>query len=261
MQKSFYLIKKINLLILFLGIAGLLRSQVAVTPYPDNSPTEANFLAMGLTNPNQIWNSEDYKKVITLMDRIYNADKYSLPRQKSPYSGSIYDRMFSRENFDFLTDENANLGNQIISYEKIKGIGYRLLIYYIEDTEPEERFGAEVLDCLILDSWLNMYGTIMYEKLANGLTPEQLGHSNFRRGYEKAAKNYSRSMRELFYVLEVDYMRYDVKVLAVFAVAFGTFIHQLPEHKDTLSYKEKLVQLSKKFPNKDIKKLLKGFCS
>jgi len=232
-----------------------------VTPYPDNSPGEENFIQMGLTSPDQIWQSGDYKKAINLMDRIYNADKYSLPRQKSPYSGSIYRRMFNRDNFDFLTDENSNLGNQIISYEKIKGIGYRLLIYYIEDTEPEERFGAEVLDCLLLDSWLNMHGIVMYEKLANGLTPEQLGHSNFKRGFEEAKKNYSRSMEELFYVLEVDYMRYDLQVLTDFAISFGTFIREMPTRKDSEIYKERLIQITKKFPDKDIKKLLKGFCS
>lgn len=216
---------------------------------------------MGLTAPNQIWNSEDYQKVIHLMDRIYNADKFSLPRQKSPYSGSIYGRMFNRDNFGFLTDENANLGNQIISYEKIKGIGYRLLIYYIEDTEPEERFGPEVLDCLLLDSWLNLHGIVMYEKLANGLTPEQLGHSNFKRGFEEARKNYKRSLEELFYVLEVDYMRYDVKVLTEFAISFGTFIHELPNRKEDEEFKRRLIDIAKKFPDKNIKKLLKGFCS
>ncbi len=253
--------KKISLLIIFLGITQLLCSQVTVVPYPDNSPEEANFLAMGLTGTNQRWDGEDYKKLIRLMDRIYDADKYSLPRQKSPFSGSIYGQMFNRDNFDFLIDENANLGNQVISYEKIKGIGYRILIYYIENTEPEERFGAEVLDCFLLDSWLNMHGLVIYEKLANGLTPEQLEHSNFRRGYEETKKNYSRSMEELFYVLEVDYMRYDVQVLTDFAISFGTFIHELPNHKDSAGYKERLIQLAKKFPDKNIKKLLKGFCT
>lgn len=253
--------KKIGFLILFLVITRLLCGQVTVVPYPDNSPEETNFLAMGLTTPNQVWSSDDYKKVIHLMDRIYNADKFSLPRQKSPFSGSIYRRMFNRENFGFLTDENANLGNQVISYEKIKGLGYRILIYYIEDTEPEERFGPEVLDCLLLDSWLNMHGISMYKKLANGLTPEQLGHSNFKRGYEEAEKNFKRSMEELFYVLEVDYMRYDVQVLTEFAIGFGAFIHELPHRKDTTEYRERLAQLAKKFPDKDIKKLLKDFCS
>ena len=253
--------RKIIFLIVFLGITRLLCGQVTVTPYPDNSPEEANFLAMGLTSPNEVWESEDYKKVIHLLDRIYNADKFSLPRQKSPYSGSIYHRLFSRENFEFLTDETANLGNQLIKYEKIKGIGYRLLVYYIEDTEPEERFGAEVLDCLLLDSWLNMHGAVLYEKLANGLTPEQLGHSNFRRSYEETKKNYTRSMEELFYVLEADYMRYDLQVLTDFAISFGTFIHELPQHEESKRHKERLSLLAKKFPDKDIKKLLKGFCS
>jgi hypothetical protein len=255
-------VKKTGYILIFcLGLTRLLCGQVEVNPYPDNSPEEANFIAMGLTPPNQVWSANDYKKLIHLMDRIYNADKYSLPRQKSPYSGSIYQRMFNRENFGFLTDPNANLGNQIISYEKIKGIGYRILIYYIEDTEPEERFGSEVLDCLLLDGWLNMHGIVMYEKLANGLTPEQLEHSNFKRGYEETRKNYNRSMEELFYVLEVDYMRYDVQVLTDFVIGFGAFIHELPHHKDSSGYKERLAQLAKKFPDKNIKKLLKGFCS
>jgi len=254
-------VKRIGFLIIFLGITRLLCSQVMVPPYPDNSPEEANFVAMGLTSPSQIWESEDYKKVIHLMDRIYNADKYSLPRQKSHFSGSIYERMFSRDNFAFLTDENANLGNQMIAYEKIKGIGYRILIYYIEDTEPEERFGAEVLDCLLLDSWLNLHGIVLYEKLANGLTPEQLGHSNFKRGFEEVGKNYKRSMEELFYVLEVDYMRYDVQLLTDFAISFGTFVHELPSRKGSDIYKQRLLTIAKKFPDKNIKKLLKGFCS
>lgn len=253
--------KKISFLIIFLGLTRLLFSQVTVTPYPDNSPEEENFLAMGLTAPNQVWDHKDYQKLILLMDRIYEADKYSLPRQKSLYSGTIYRRIFNRDNFGYLIDENANLGNQFISYEKIKGIGYRILIYYIEDTEPEERFGAEVLDCLLLDSWLNLHGIVLYEKLADGLTPQQLGHSNFRRGFEETRKSYTRSMEELFYVLEVDYMRYDVQTLTEFAISFGTFIHELPTHEDSDVYKERLIEVVKKFPDKNIKKLLKGFCS
>lgn len=216
---------------------------------------------MGLTASDQIWQGKDYRKVVLLMDKIYNVDKYSLPRQKSPYSGSVYSRMFSRNNFEFLIEDDANLGNQIISYEKIKGIGYRLLIYYIEDTEPQERFGAEVLDCFLLDGWLNLHGIIMYENLVNGLTPQQLGHSNFRREFEKTGKNYKRSMEELFYVLEADYIRYDVQVLTDFATSFGAFIYTLPHREGSQEYKDRLLLLADKFPDKNIKKLLKSFCS
>ncbi len=213
---------------------------------------------MGLSSPAVPYAAADYKKVIGLLDRIYEADKFSLPRSGSSYSGEIYDRIFSRENFAFLTDTDANLGNQIIEYERVKGIGYRLLIYYIEDTEPEERFGREVLDCLLLDAWLNLHGVILYDKLAKQLTPEQLGQSNFRRGFEEAVREYRRSLEELYYVLEGDYLRYDVKLLENFAAEFNAFIRELPERKSSEIYKKRFGALVKNFPHKGIKRVLKG---
>ena len=233
-------------------------AQTRVIPYPDNSPADEDFVAMGLSAPDKVYRSEDYKKVIHLLDRIYEADKFSLPRSGSSYSGKIYGRIFSRENFAFLTDPQANLGNQIIDYEKIKGIGYRLLIYYIEDTEPEERFGREVLDCLLLDAWLNMHGVILYDKLAAQLTPEQLGQSNFRRGFDAAAKEYKRSLEEVFYVYENDFVRYDTELLKSFAKEFHIFIDALPERKSSDVYRKRFSSLMKNFPNKEIRKVLKG---
>lgn len=235
--------------------------QIPVTAYPDNSPLTEDFVLMGLTEPNRPWTDADYRKAVDLLDRIYEADKFSLPRKGSAYSGKIYDRMFNPENFNFLISENGNLGNQIIGYERIKGIGYRLLIYYIEDTEPTERFGAEVLDCLLLDGWLTMQGILLYDALAGQLTQEQLAQSNLRRGFQETAKEYKRSLEEIFYVLEGDYMRYDVRVLEEYAQRFGAFVEQLPDRTSSTEYRRRLAHLAKKFPDKNIRRILQEYVS
>lgn len=249
---------KTAIIIFFLTIywRGLL-SQVQVPPYPDNSPKNSAWVKMGLTVPTIKWAGPDYKKAIDLLDLVYEADKFSLPRKYSDYSGAIYDRMLSRKNFDYLYDEDQNFGNVIVEYEKIKGIAYRLLIYYIEDTEPTERFGVEVLDCLLLDAWLNTNGIILYDKIANQLTPTQLTSPNFRRGYEEVKREFERSMDAIFEVLEKDFMRYDTDLLKKYTVTFTELLKELSQKKKGNLYLNRCKTLSKRIKNKEISKILK----
>lgn len=214
---------------------------------------------MGVTHPEEKWGAKDYKYAIALFDQIYEADKFSLPRRGSTFSGKLFERLINRKNFDFLIDESTNFGVQIIEYEKIKGIGFRLLIYYIEDTEPAERFGAEVIDCMMLDAWLSTQGIVMYEKLAKQLSPQQAGSPNFRRGFEQSAREFKRAMEEIFYILEGDSARYERDLLVEFAAVFGNFMQQLPDRKGTEGFHYRYEQLTKNFHDKDIRKILKSF--
>ena len=234
-----------------------LTAQMAITAYPDNSPAVADWVEMGLKNPDEIWQPEDYQAAIQLFDEIYEIDKFSLPRKGSTYSGSLFERLINLENFQPLIDEEANLGNRIIWYEKVRGLGFRMLIYYIEESEPEERFGAEVLDCLLLDAWLNLQAMQLYEELKLTLSPNQQVAPSFKNGYDKVRREYRRSMEELFYVLEIDYQRYDEKLIRNFSINFAQLAQQFGRYGIAENYRVRVHLLSKNFPDKEVRKLLK----
>ena len=76
-----------------------------IEPYPDNSPHTLDFVAMGLSDVTKTWSVEEYEIAFALLDQVYEADKFSLPRKGSKYSGELFDRLISLENFNLVTDK------------------------------------------------------------------------------------------------------------------------------------------------------------
>ncbi|RMG87026.1 MAG: hypothetical protein D6714_03120 [Bacteroidetes bacterium] len=185
------------------------------TAYPDNSPTLDDFRAMGVPPCDKIWTYEDYQKVIRLLDEIYEADKFSLPRANSPTSGDVFRRMTCFENFDYLADPSINIGKRLIDFEKLREIPPRLAIYYIEDTEPYERFGAELLECFILEAYVNQLGKNLYDEMKNQLG-SRAEMPRFKSGYDAMNLAFIKSIDRLFGILESDYDRYEASALNAF---------------------------------------------
>lgn len=185
------------------------------SPYPDNSPSIEDFNAMGLPSCDQVWSYKDYQKSIEILDQIYEADKFSLPRLNSQYSGKIFERMMNPSNFAFLEDQSINIGKRIIAFEELKKVPSRLAIYYVEDNEDYERFGAELLECYLLDSYVYSLGKSIYEELKIQLG-DRAESISFKQGYEALNLEYISNVERLFQILESDYYRFNEESINTF---------------------------------------------
>ena len=187
-----------------------------VIPYPDNSPFAKDFEAMGVPAMDNIWGETEYQLAFDVLDQIYEADKFSLPRMDSEYSGTLYKRLTALENFDFISDKSKNIGKRIIEFEHVKEIPFRTLIYYIENEEGQERFGKEVLECFFLDIYVYHAGMELYTELENQLG-ERANTGTFRKGMEVLQLEFNNKINLIFNVFEEGHYRYSERDLLTFA--------------------------------------------
>ncbi|MFT4758421.1 MAG: hypothetical protein ACI9XO_002695 [Paraglaciecola sp.] len=217
-----------------------------VIPYPDNSPLSKDFEAMGISSMAYIWQKKEYQVAFDVLNQIYEADKFSLPRMESEYSGEMYKRLTALENFDFITDKSKNIGKRIIEFEYIKEIPFRTLIYYIEDYEQQERFGREVLECFFVDLFVYNAGMELYAELDNQLG-EYANQGTFRKGIEVLQLEFNNKINLFFNVFEQDYYRYSERDLLTFA---NKLYFLLPKISDAI-YRKQLKFRLKSLENGD----------
>lgn len=210
-----YWLSILSVVAIFWLFPTLLFSQ-EVIPYPDNSPFTKDFAAMGVPAMDKIWGEKEYQATFDILDQIYEADKFSLPRMESKYSGELYKRLTALENFDFITDESKNIGKRIIEFEHVKEIPFRTLIYYIEDEEGQERFGKEVLECFFLDMYVYHAGMELYTELETQLG-KRADLGAFRKGMEALQLEFNNKINLVFHVFEEEYYRYSERDLLTFA--------------------------------------------
>lgn len=211
-----------------------------VIPYPDNSPFVKDYVKMGVPDPSVIWEIEKYRSAFSILDQIYEVDKFSLPRLESDYSGPLFDRMVSIENFDFLTQVDQNIGRRVLAFEHLKEVPFRLLIYYIEDHELEERFGKEVLECLFLDAYLYHLGLELYAELEIqlGVRAQQ---GSFQVGKERLLLEFNGKIDQIMNVFENGYHRFETQDLVTFANKLYFFLPKIsnPTYRKQLKFRLK----------------------
>ena len=192
------------------------QAQYTASAYPDNSPALEDFRLMGIERTDTIWTAEDYQTAFQLLDEIYGVDKMSLPRHGSEYSGPLYDRLLSYENFAFLDDSEQDLGRRLIAYERGKDIPARLLLYYRESNQPEEGFDLEVLDALLLAFYVESQGIELYEELLTTLPPAAANTPRLIAAMERTQLRYSRALDRIMAVFLNDLNRYSKSALSHF---------------------------------------------
>lgn len=214
-----------------------------VIPYPDNSPFSSDFEAMGTPMLDKTWKEKEYQAAFDVLDQIYEADKFSLPRMDSEYSGTLFQRLTALENFDFLTDKSLNIGKRVIEFEHIKEIPFRTLIYYIEDHEEQERFGKEVLECFFMDLYVHNAGMQLYEELEMQLG-ERANTGTFRKGVETLQLEFNNKIGLALNVFEEDYYRYSERDLLTFANKLYFFLPKIsnPTYRKQLKFRLKVLE-------------------
>lgn len=221
-----------------------------VIPYPDNSPYAKDFEAMGIPSLSKIWDEMDYQKTFDILDQIYEADKFSLPRSESAYSADLFKRLTALENFEWLADEKKNIGNRIIGFERLKEVPFRTLIYYIENLEEQERFGREVLECLFLDLFVYQIGLELYTDLEISLGDRaQLG--NFQQGFQRLQLEFNQKIGMTLKVFEEDYTRYAERDLLTFANKLYFLLPKIsnPTYRKQLKSRLKMMENADFCPN------------
>lgn len=64
----------------------------------DNSLPLEKYIKLGVTEPNQQWNSKELKSSLEALVNIKKEDFYSLPRKGSAKSGKVYEKIISPDN-------------------------------------------------------------------------------------------------------------------------------------------------------------------
>lgn len=241
-------------IILFLLFPLFLGGQ-SIANYPDNSPYTVDFIKMGIPDIHRRWTASDFDKTFKLLDRIYQMDKYSMPRYQSEYSHDIFAKMTAFDNFDYLLDESVNFGHRVAALEKFRKVPLRILVYYWESKEKKERFGKEVMQCMLL----RVYANNQVKKLYDQLKIQLGGRAEYRELMTQGnAINNSliASVDDILLLLETKYTRYDIDNLEQFAQQIR---HLLPQTWSQLppvwvkAFKKRLKILGKKHPRKEIR--------
>ncbi len=118
-------------------------------PYPDNSLFPDAYIQMRLASPDTSWNLESYRLAARWLTKLHSIDKFSLPRHKSPYSGSVFARMVNAENLMKLTNEDQTLEERYNDLAKMLEYAETILSLYYEPGEEIARFGEEELRCMV----------------------------------------------------------------------------------------------------------------
>lgn len=221
-----------------------------VIPYPDNSPFAKDFEAMGVPLIDQNWEEKEYQLAFDVLDQIYEADKFSLPRMDSEYSGALFKRLTALENFEFLVDKAQNIGNRTIKFEHVKEIPFRTLIYYVEDYEEQERFGKEVLECIFVDLYVYHLGMELYEELEASLG-DRANTGTFRKGMESLQLEFNNKVGLTMNVFENDYYRYSERDLLTFANKLYFLLPKIsnPTYRKQLKFRLKSLENPDFSPN------------
>ena len=206
-----HLLLTILLLIIGGGHSGFAQS---VEPYPDNSPYSRDFMDVGVPSINRAWNANDFESAFLVLDQIYEMDKFSLPRANSEYSGDLFARMVAIQNFEFVVDKRINIGKRVIDFEHLKEVPFRLLIYYIENYEEQERFGREVLECYFLDAYLFGLGMELYAELKMQLG-DRANLGQFKSGYDALELQFNNKLEAVFRILGEETHRFEERDLII----------------------------------------------
>lgn len=228
----------------------------AVVDYPDNSPYTADFIKMGVSPVHQVWTARDYAKAFKLLDRIYQMDKYSMPRYNSQYSHEVFARLTAFENFDYLLDEQVNFGHRVAALEKLRKVPLRILVYYWENEEKKERFGKEVLQCMLV----RIHGNHQVKKLYEQLKRQLGGRAEYRELIaqgEAIDNSLIASVDDGIQLLEKKYIRYNQIEIEQFAQDLQGVLPTVWEQMPPVwakEFKRRLKAIGKKHPYKLVRK-------
>ncbi len=230
-----------------------------VIPYPDNSTDVAGFLKNGIPPIHQVWTPETYEKAFEVLFKIYELDKYSMPRYQSQTSAPVFARLVAAENFDYLLDSNFTLKDRIVALERYAYLPDRLLGIYAEKEANYERFGGEVLEIMRLTTRLTSHAVLLLNELKSSIG-KQADTEGFKEGYNNILNAHESSVASIIDVLENSKERYPALALEDFSCTMLVFIPEVwPQLKvtDRKALRSRIEILAKTYPQKKLRKRLR----
>jgi len=234
-------------------IVNLIDGQV-VPPHPDNSVSTEAYIKMGLPSTNKAWGLEEYEKAFKVLDKIFEMDKYSIPRYKSTSSAVLFDRLVSFENFDYLINPNVDISERVKALSDYAYFPAKLQFVYSEPGADSERFGFELVESMLLNVHFAKNALVVINELKT-----VLGDKGNKTELDKAIKEIERGMLngvdDLLKILELENKRFDKKVVEHLASRWSSFLpdiwNQIATGQQT-KIKERVKLISKNSPYKSL---------
>ncbi len=236
-----------------------------INPYPDNSLQVERYQELGMPTPDEDWSASEYKRVQKVIKGYYEVDKWSIPRKGSDYSGDLFEKIIDLNNFYIIIDKDVFIQERLEKHDALLRVVAQLLSMYHEPKSETQRFGAEVLDLLILSAQTSEYSVQLLQELKAMMSEKGMKNGELDLMTDKLKLGISATIIELLKVIEKDYYQYSTNDLEMFSTNLHywskSIIHYLNETQKTEIINQIDLSISA-FDNKtihsELKKLKKG---
>lgn len=187
------------------------------SPYPDNSFTIEEYVYLNIPSPNETWGEPEMKKFIKFMEKVHVEDKWSLPRQDSPYSGELFKKMVDLSNLAPINDKTISIEDRLNSIETHMTYSNFIIMLYKENNRKTERFGREVLASFKYLVYTARSVRLFFDELENELPASTTQSRDFKMVHNNATAELADLMNMVLLTFEKDTKRYDYTDLSNFA--------------------------------------------
>lgn len=231
-----------------------------VVPYPDNSLYVEQYQQIGMPSPEEVWNAAEYKRAVKVIKSYYNVDKWSIPRKNSEYSGALFTRMTTIENFDVILDKSMPLQERLREHDELLHAINQFLNMYIEPNEPEQRFGTEGLILLAFSANTSKYSIEIINELQTMMSDRGMRNGDLDLMHDKLIAGVATSLEEYLDIIENDYLQYQSKDIETFTTEIKDWAISMKDYlseEQTRTLTDELILIHQNHPNKTVKKTLK----
>ncbi|MGB0862500.1 MAG: hypothetical protein ACPGXZ_06250 [Saprospiraceae bacterium] len=208
--------KKLTTFLLLLSTF-FLHGQTMVTPYPDNSWDAKTYTYLGVPSLEKKWKKSELRQFLKYMEKIYIADKWSLPRKNSPYSGDVFKKMTSFELLKPINDATIQIDERIDYINTQFEYSNFLLAIYQEKDRKTERFGREVLAGYNFLLASTRCVRNFMDELTKTLPPNATAQPEFKKMYNQSTSQVVTLINLHIEIFQKDWGRYDSDVISNFA--------------------------------------------
>lgn len=254
---------RLTIAFIVLFIATFTNGQTSVEPYPDNSWDMETYQYLNIPSIDKDWEEADLRTFMKYMEKIYTADKWSIPRKNSPYSGKLFEKMLSQELLSPIADKSLSLEKRIEYLNKVLEYGNFIAALYQETNRPNERFGIEALASYQFLLYSAKAVRLFMDEMKATLPKNAVEQPEFKKMYHQSTEQIVSLVKFLINTFEKDVNRYDNDALSSFSVEAVQAIDEcwrLLSDNQKIDLKKELETL-KKHPIKQVKdefkKLLK----
>jgi hypothetical protein len=203
-----------------------------IAPYPDNSLKVETYQELGMPIPDEDWSSPEYKRVVKVVKGYYNVDKWSIPRKNSEYSGALFEKIVDINNFFIIIDKEVFLQERLEEHDALLRSVAQLFHMYHEPEAETQRFGAEVLDLLILSAQTSEYSVQLLQELKAMMSEKGMRNGELDLATDKLKLGISATIIELIKVIQEDYYQYTTTDLEQFSTKLHYWSKSMTNYLD-----------------------------